>query len=105
MATIRFAGGGLGEKHGAVRCDLKYPFSPVEVDYGDGNGWVCTEYHCGSAQVKDLQSLQGWVNNLSVTRESLKNLPPLLAENDIGQRLYRLSVLGAIGRHLFAVDG
>ncbi len=44
MTTIKLHGGDLGAEAVLVRCNLSQAESPVEIDYGHGEGWQSTPY-------------------------------------------------------------
>lgn len=46
MTTIKLSGGGLGLETMMVRCNLSEASAPVQADYGNGRGWVGTQYQC-----------------------------------------------------------
>lgn len=50
FTTIKLTGGDLGREKMMVRCRLANASSPVEVDYCDGDGWVCCQYQCADAR-------------------------------------------------------
>ena len=50
MTTIRLTDGDLGGETMRVRCDVTRAEATVEVDYGDGHGWVPTQYECADAR-------------------------------------------------------
>lgn len=50
MTTILLSGGDLGSETIRVRCDLSRAESPVEADYGTGDGWQPTQYQCADCR-------------------------------------------------------
>lgn len=46
MTTLKLTGGVLGLEVLKIRCNLAEAASPVEVDYGTGDGWEGTQYQC-----------------------------------------------------------
>jgi uncharacterized protein YraI len=50
MTTVKLSEGDLGSESMLIRCNLTNASSPVQVNYGDGNGFVSTQYQCADAK-------------------------------------------------------
>lgn len=50
MTTIQLSGGDLGGETMMARCNLAEASAPVQVDYGNGDGWESTQYQTADAR-------------------------------------------------------
>lgn len=44
VRKITLSGGSLGNRVVRFRCECNLPFDPIEVDYGEGEGWEFSDY-------------------------------------------------------------